>query len=353
MELDYQSILLQGYLDEKVRPYFIDYLFRQYQKARKEDYQASEFFGSCANEIQRMKGMVEAQCQARKIDINKLLVGIRSGEIKDDSGLEKSLAEEFSLLKNEDFSLNLSEATNQRFLGFLSYKQLRSIGLLIEQTFRRVDPIVEELESYCFLSNPEKLELQRKHFYEEFPNGNESMFIMWVTEFLEGYIQKGIANSPPEPIQTLSLAAQKDLLRYVKGLESNGSNKANHSEKDTGQVVNKTKEIIKEKFNEVDHHKGWKYIFRSETDFETYSELLSRYFDEKEYQIPTETIQVQSKCKTRLAASLGHILRRLNSHENLTDNIQYFKLVRVLYPFRKETDIQIIKAITREKNQDK
>lgn len=139
MELDYQSILLQGYLDPKKRPHFADYLYRQYQEARKENYSANEFFGGCSHEIQRMKGMVEAQCLARKVEIDKMLVGIRSGKIKDDSGLEKELLNDLSLLKVEDFTLNLLNATNHKFKGQLEYGHLYAIELLIGEAIQKID----------------------------------------------------------------------------------------------------------------------------------------------------------------------------------------------------------------------
>lgn len=107
----------------------------------------------------------------------------------------------------------------------------------------------------------------------------------------------------------------------------------------------KTKEMINEMFENFDE-KGWGYAFENENDYKTFVDLLSNFFEYKNYTIPKNIIRLKRMCKTKLAKLLGEIHKE-SSENKLRNDIQFFKIIRVLNHFQNETEQDLYKALTR------
>ncbi|OIQ16606.1 MAG: hypothetical protein BM557_09855 [Flavobacterium sp. MedPE-SWcel] len=107
--------------------------------------------------------------------------------------------------------------------------------------------------------------------------------------------------------------------------------------------VSPTLEIIQNHIEEIDD-KGWQYSFKNQHNYDTFTSLLVAYFEQKEYVLPTEIIELKRGCKTRLAKAFGEILRELGDGV-LKEKTKYFDIIKTLKYFKDEKDIY--KAITR------
>lgn len=109
---------------------------------------------------------------------------------------------------------------------------------------------------------------------------------------------------------------------------------------------NRTKQVISETFENMDK-KGWKYAFTSEQDYNLFTDLLTNFFEYKDYSIPETPIQLKRDCKTKVAKALGEIHKELSNENKLTTDTNYFNLIRVLSPFESEKQNDLYKALTR------
>lgn len=113
-------------------------------------------------------------------------------------------------------------------------------------------------------------------------------------------------------------------------------------------VVSLTKKVISNHFEIIDKNKGWGYAFTSESDYNTFVNLLTNYFEYKPYSLPQKKIKLKKDTKTRLAKVLSPIYKQLsNENKKLKSDTDFFAIVRVLDHFEKLTDTQIYQAITR------
>ncbi len=104
---------------------------------------------------------------------------------------------------------------------------------------------------------------------------------------------------------------------------------------------------IEERIAEVDRE-GWKYVFRTEEDFQRFTQLITRFFEGSEEKIHAGTISVQASCKTRFAPILRQIYK--DHHKEgikLKKNKNYLELIKVLKCFKSMTYDELYKAITR------
>lgn len=106
---------------------------------------------------------------------------------------------------------------------------------------------------------------------------------------------------------------------------------------------NRTKQLINQYIEGIDKQ-GWKYAFNTETDYNTFTDLLTNYFEYKEYTIPDTVIRLKRTCKTKLAKALGEIHKELSEKPLKSDN-KYFEIVCKLSHFENEPDLY--KALTR------
>lgn len=108
----------------------------------------------------------------------------------------------------------------------------------------------------------------------------------------------------------------------------------------------RTKKVIYKVLNGIDKQ-GWKYAFALETDFNLFTDLLTSFFEYKQYTLPMSTIQLKRTCKTKVAKALGEIHRELSNENKLIDDIKYFQIIRILSHFEKESERDLYKALTR------
>jgi hypothetical protein len=113
-----------------------------------------------------------------------------------------------------------------------------------------------------------------------------------------------------------------------------------------GTEQNRTKKVISEQFELLDK-RGWEYAFRNETDYNTFSDLLTDFFEFKKYSLPKQVIQLKKGCKTRLAATLGKIHSELSNNDTLSGDNDFFEIVNVLSPFSELTRQQLYKDLSR------
>lgn len=109
---------------------------------------------------------------------------------------------------------------------------------------------------------------------------------------------------------------------------------------------NRTKNVIAATFENIDK-KGWAYAFTSEQDYNLFTDLLTNFFEYKDYSIPETPIQLKRGCKTKVAKALGEIHKELSNENKLTTDTNYFNLVRVLSHFESEKQNDLYKALTR------
>lgn len=108
----------------------------------------------------------------------------------------------------------------------------------------------------------------------------------------------------------------------------------------------RTKKVIFETINNIDKQ-GWQYAFVSEQDYNLFTDLLTNFFEYKPYTLPETTIQLKRTCKTKFAKALGEIHKELSNENKLSSDINYFKIIRALSHFEKETQGDLYKALTR------
>jgi hypothetical protein len=108
----------------------------------------------------------------------------------------------------------------------------------------------------------------------------------------------------------------------------------------------RTKKIILKTINNLDKQ-GWQYAFVSEQDYDLFTDLLTNFFEYQPYTLPKTIIQLKRTCKTKVAKALGEIHKELSNENKLSTDNDYFKLIRVLNHFEKETEVDLYKALTR------
>lgn len=109
---------------------------------------------------------------------------------------------------------------------------------------------------------------------------------------------------------------------------------------------NKTKKVIFEAFNNMDK-KGWEYAFKDETNFNLFIDLLTDFFEYKDYVLPEKIIQLKRDCKTKVAKALGEIHKELSNEDKLSTDEKYFEIIKILSPFENEVENDLYKALTR------
>lgn len=99
----------------------------------------------------------------------------------------------------------------------------------------------------------------------------------------------------------------------------------------TFQEPSPTRDLIFSIINSVDN-KGWEYAFRSENDLNTFTELLTCYFEQREYVITPDIIRLRKGSQTQMATRIKEIHKEL-SDRPLKGDDAFFDIVRKLYPF--------------------
>jgi hypothetical protein len=108
----------------------------------------------------------------------------------------------------------------------------------------------------------------------------------------------------------------------------------------------RTNQIITEAFDSFDKD-GWNYAFNNESDYKLFTDLLTCFFEYKPYNLPEKVIPLKRACKTKVAKVLGEIHKELSNQSNLSNDKDFFTLLRVLSHFEKEPEGSLYKALTR------
>lgn len=134
----------------------------------------------------------------------------------------------------------------------------------------------------------------------------------------------------------------EDLLKHIT---INEDNKSILPPQPIDKEQNRTKKVIAETFENMDK-KGWQYAFATEQDCNLFTDLLTNFFEYKDYSIPNTVIQLKRTCKTKVAKALGEIHAEL-SENPLNSDTEYFKIVKVLNHFKDVSNFDLVKAMQR------
>lgn len=114
----------------------------------------------------------------------------------------------------------------------------------------------------------------------------------------------------------------------------------------TSENESRTKKVISKIITNIDKQ-GWQYAFVSELDYNSFTDLLTNFFEYNPYTLPETIITLKRTCKTKVAKALGEIHKELSNENKLSTDTKYFELIRVLSHFNKETEENLYKALTR------
>ena len=272
----------------------------------------------CEDEIERQKPENHLTIFPEKEIEKELFVNWIFGLIEKDESLRKN---SFDNLKND-------------------FKQKISITPLPKEF---IQGELKEIESQC------EKELKRKE--NNMPISTWAYYLGFLSTVKAEKIWMQLE---PEKFYNLSLSISKGIAdaNYYsflkKELSSLDTSKTKENEtENTNSLISKEKDKIIKELNAIDKN-GWSYAFTSEDDFNTFVELLTNYFQQNEFEIPTETIKLKHKCKTKLAKAFNPIHTNLgHDDKKLKSDFEFFKLIRVLNHFKNLTDSDIYNAITR------
>lgn len=107
----------------------------------------------------------------------------------------------------------------------------------------------------------------------------------------------------------------------------------------------RTKDLIKQELEKIDVH-GWKYSFMSEEDYNIFLDLLTDYFEHRNYDLSITKIRLCKSSKTRFAKALRPIHTKLSGN-SLKSELNFFEVIRVIDQFKELSNDEIYKAITR------
>lgn len=226
---------------------------------------------------------------------------------------------------------------------------------------------LQEMEKYGFIINPthnfellKKTRIEKKYkpalqaYVDEFeknvgvsPDENDIKF------FYNQWLKKELDSFNDLLKNTKSAVNKRQVLKYIDWVNNeltketipNDGTPENISKIDS-VAAQRTRESILEKFDNMDKQ-GWKYVFNSVDDFNLFVNLLTKFFTLETFTLPQHEIKVKKGCKTRLARVLGEIHKELSNNDKLSNDTEYFNLIRILSPFKCEVQDKLYKAITR------
>jgi hypothetical protein len=181
-------------------------------------------------------------------------------------------------------------------------------------------------------------DLHQNYFHTQHFSGNEGWqfvkqfsrpFILTHKEIKKFGYYSGIVSKADEMIEKYSNTLEGFFKCFIPESMKNGNEQE--------IKPSRTKQLIIEEIKTIDV-KGWEYSFRSEMDYNTFTDLLTNYFEHKEYSLPKTIIRLQKACKTKLAKALREIHKKL-SENTLISDVKYFEIIKCLNHFEKETDL--------------
>jgi len=223
--------------------------------------------------------------------------------------------------------LNSENAFWQFYPGSLHPKS-KNLMQIIEAEFGLLDYIKEEIENF---EETEFWEIDIED-YRRFMEVSNPMKIIQEHSELFARLSR---------LFQLSTLTKNDQTQPQK-IESNPDSpheQSSHQPKTSAiQEDSRTLDLIKEKIDGIDRDKGWEYAFRSREDLDVFVELLTCFFEQREYELPDEVIRLRKGSKTRMATIIKQIHQELSDRPLNGDN-EFLNIVRKLYPFIKDSNL--------------
>ena len=112
--------------------------------------------------------------------------------------------------------------------------------------------------------------------------------------------------------------------------------------------LHQTRKSIEAEFDLMHKNQRWEYAFTYESEYNTFVELLVKFFEAQPYEIPRTILRLKNDTKSRV----GRVLRNLHKDLkfdglNLREDKDFFNIIRVLNHFEQSDDIAIYNAITK------
>lgn len=400
--MNYLDIVLTGYFNENNRQFLEKYFFREYRKAEKNQFiEDDEFFSGCLKVIKDWEKSFQNKVFERKrelylmIDLakkdtienaNRENVSNEKGNLDIIEHCEKDLKEvRPDGIGSVSFTLNLHSLTNGRIAHNLYYEELIQIKLSILRAFERaqnktgsdkhpttkevvVKPITpdtnqsrvsEHLAAFLFFQIKviADFEIDGKIYKDVEQRNNDSIitpenwrqheetfFTQRMATYKDSYtlaekLKLELSSLEKLPINKTDYQILKD--RYKEYLVKKQALPPQPIDKEQ----NRTKQVIAETFENMDK-KGWQYAFSTDQDYNLFTDLLTNFFEYKDYSIPETAIQLKRTCKTKVAKALGEIHAELGENP-LNSDIEYFKIVKVLNHYREVSNVALVKAMQR------
>jgi len=178
-------------------------------------------------------------------------------------------------------------------------------------------------------------------------------YILGLSTNLEAYLKNASINFNKSPFVDIFRVSKEKIQNCISFEEikflATLKGKAEIGNKEPQPISineSRTKEVINETLANMDKQ-GWEYAFVSEQDYNSFTDLLTNFFEYKSYSLPETTIQLKRSCKTKVAKALGEIHKELSNENKLSTDAEYFDLIRILNHFEKETEGDLYKALTR------
>ncbi len=204
-----------------------------------------------------------------------------------------------------------------------------------------------------------KRKTRLKKGYSDSEDGNQrqywSMLDKWFEDeikFLKD-IKPHIENMPASQENEFNLGTKKidgkEIICLVEKpkQETQFDGSQTESAEDSVEEDSQTKKLILETFDGMCPAKGWEYAFRNENDFNIIVDLLTKFFEQDNYELPAEGITNKHGSKTKLGTALGVIHKELG--EKLTGDNDFFDIVRTIKDFKNETNDNLHKILTRHR----
>ncbi len=229
--------------------------------------------------------------------------------------------------------------------GKLDFKQLNSINEGVEK-MKEINPVFLDhiTNDWIGMAKAKKAnyEKNKDQWLKERPECDEKMFIRKELEKIEADLKEPFTvGAYFDRYEGIVMDYRDFLLDREKKTSYNFSQLI--IEKSPTDKQSRTKSLLLEKFKTM-HNIGWNYAFQSETDFNTFVDLLTSFFEQKEYTLPLE-IATKNRITTKLASTIGDIYSELG--ETLKTDSEFLKLIKILSCFKKKADKDIIKALQR------
>jgi mRNA-degrading endonuclease YafQ of YafQ-DinJ toxin-antitoxin module len=133
--INYIEIILNGFANRNNREHLTNYFYRTFKDKEKLHFEIDEFFNGCNNVIKDLKKNIEHQKHERK---NELYIMLSLAKKENN---QERIKDHENELKNDrpngighlDFIVNLSFITQNKYLGFLTYLDIKQIELSLRQ----------------------------------------------------------------------------------------------------------------------------------------------------------------------------------------------------------------------------